>query len=182
LGDKIKKERKRRGWTQKELCKRCGLSPSLLSQIENGKLDPSLSSLDKIASCFSVHISKLLTDYEEKNDIMHFARKEHIVLQDDGKRKLQLIMPQLEEMEKVLMILKPDAVEHDYTRHSGIEFVYVFQGSIQAIFPDLDQEFSCCAGDSLVYKAKHRHKLINVNKETAKCFIVNLPHENKLNV
>ena len=57
VGKKLKFIRKSKKITQKQLANRTSLSPSLLSQIENGQIAASLTTLDKLSSALSVKIS-----------------------------------------------------------------------------------------------------------------------------
>lgn len=54
LGYKVKKARKERGLTQSELAEKAGVSTALIGQIENGKVEPSLKSLEKIADALAI--------------------------------------------------------------------------------------------------------------------------------
>ena len=54
IGDRIKKVRQSRLFSQKLLSQRCGLSQSQLSRIEAGERAASLYSLSKIASALNV--------------------------------------------------------------------------------------------------------------------------------
>ncbi len=60
VGKKLKFLRKSRKITQKQLANRTGLSPSLLSQIENGQIAASLSTLDKLSSALNIKMSYFL--------------------------------------------------------------------------------------------------------------------------
>lgn len=64
IGRKLKIVRKNKKITQKQLAMRTGLSPSLLSQIENGKIAASLATLDKISSSLNIKISYFLDESE----------------------------------------------------------------------------------------------------------------------
>ena len=58
--------RRERGLTQQELGRRCGLSRSFLSQVENGNRVPSLSSLTQLSAAFGVMpIDVLVRDEQE---------------------------------------------------------------------------------------------------------------------
>jgi transcriptional regulator with XRE-family HTH domain len=58
--------RRQRGLTQQELGRRCGLSRSFLSQVENGNRVPSLSSLTQISAALGVMpIDVLVRDEQE---------------------------------------------------------------------------------------------------------------------
>lgn len=62
VGKKLKFLRKSKKVTQKQLANRTGLSPSLLSQIENGQIAASLTTLDKLSSSLNVKISYFLDE------------------------------------------------------------------------------------------------------------------------
>lgn len=58
-GERIKKLRKEKGMTQKELAKKLGFSPSYLGQYENGYRNPKPSTVKKIADALEVPVSKI---------------------------------------------------------------------------------------------------------------------------
>ena len=60
LGDSIKQIRKYRGYTQKEIAKKCGISHNALCSIEKNKSFPSKSTFDKILGCLDVPASTVL--------------------------------------------------------------------------------------------------------------------------
>ena len=66
---KIREFRKRRNLTIKELSSLSGMSISYISQVERGEIDPSLSSLRKIAAVFQVPLYTLLDDAEMMEDL-----------------------------------------------------------------------------------------------------------------
>lgn len=59
LPERISYLRERRNLTQAELAIAAGISQSTVAHIENGKKDPSLSTLKKIAIALDVHIAIL---------------------------------------------------------------------------------------------------------------------------
>jgi transcriptional regulator with XRE-family HTH domain len=61
LQERISYMRERRNLTQGELAKAAGVSQSTIAHIENGKKDPSLSTLKKIAEALDVHIAVLFS-------------------------------------------------------------------------------------------------------------------------
>ena len=60
IGHAIRFCRQQKGMTQPQLAERASLSPSYLSVLEQGKRDPSLSTLKSIAEALSVPLSVLL--------------------------------------------------------------------------------------------------------------------------
>lgn len=69
VGVKIKAERDKAGWTQTELAKHAGITPSALSQIESGDRYPSTVVLTKLSNALSVSIDYLIG--EKKEDDLH---------------------------------------------------------------------------------------------------------------
>lgn len=62
IGESVRKERKRLGWTQEELSDRCGMHPAYIGQIERGVKKLSIASLQKIAHALHVSPGHLLDD------------------------------------------------------------------------------------------------------------------------
>lgn len=59
FGERIRALRLKRGWTQVEMSDFLAMDRSYLSEIETGKKDPSLTTLQTIAAGLSITISKL---------------------------------------------------------------------------------------------------------------------------
>lgn len=55
----VRRLRQARGWNQTELAYHSGLAPSVISQIENGKRDPSAGTLKKLARALEVDVADL---------------------------------------------------------------------------------------------------------------------------
>jgi transcriptional regulator with XRE-family HTH domain len=56
LGDRIKKMREERGLSQKEVASGVGIDRGQYSRIETNKVEPTLSTLEKIATAFQVEV------------------------------------------------------------------------------------------------------------------------------
>jgi transcriptional regulator with XRE-family HTH domain len=61
LGRRIQKLRKMRGWTQVELSERVGIDRSFLADVERGKRNVSILSLELIAKGLNVTLSQLFS-------------------------------------------------------------------------------------------------------------------------
>ena len=57
VGAHIKRLRAERGWSQPQLAVEAGVAVSAVSQIENGRRSPNVSTLDKIAGAFGVEVA-----------------------------------------------------------------------------------------------------------------------------
>lgn len=71
VGKNIKKQRKLRGWTQRQLAEKCSLTENYIGDLENETFKTcSLNTLYHISKILGVHIKILFDDLEE-NDIKH---------------------------------------------------------------------------------------------------------------
>lgn len=59
FGKRIQKERLKRKLSQQELGLACGISIEYISKIENGKVNPTIKTLNKIAKKLSLKITDL---------------------------------------------------------------------------------------------------------------------------
>ena len=69
LGEQIKRMRNAKGLSQKEVLNISGLDKAQLSRIENGKTDPSFSTLEKIAKALGLSLSQLFASTDELKDV-----------------------------------------------------------------------------------------------------------------
>jgi transcriptional regulator with XRE-family HTH domain len=60
MGDRLRAERRAHGLSLRELADRLGVSPSLISQVETGRAQPSVSTLYAIAAELGVSLDELL--------------------------------------------------------------------------------------------------------------------------
>jgi transcriptional regulator with XRE-family HTH domain len=60
FGERVRKLRKQRGWMLVELSVETGLGRVFLSNLENGKHEPKLGTVKKIADAFGMTISQIM--------------------------------------------------------------------------------------------------------------------------
>ena len=83
LGARIKALRAERRLQQRQLAEKAGLTPSMVSQIESGRLTPSLPTLGKLAGALGVPIGSLFEP--APNGRLHVSRKrEYPVVSFEG--------------------------------------------------------------------------------------------------
>lgn len=61
LGSKIRELRKEKELTQEDLAYKAGLDYSYINQIENGKRNPSMEAVEKIAKALGVKVQALVS-------------------------------------------------------------------------------------------------------------------------
>ena len=83
-GEKIREARQKIGITQKELAERMGTSPQNLAQYENGKRQPKLETLDKIAAALGIDVWELYEGYELPENDKEFENAwENLLIMSD---------------------------------------------------------------------------------------------------
>lgn len=67
-GEKIKKNRIQKGFTQKQLAQKCSMYESQIRKYETGKIHPKIETLQKIANALQVSVNSLRSDSELEMD------------------------------------------------------------------------------------------------------------------
>ncbi|APX93678.1 XRE family transcriptional regulator [Halomonas sp. 1513] len=74
VGGRLRALRTLRGISQRELAKRCGVTHSSLSLIEQGKVSPSVSSLKKVLDAIPISVGDFFTmDLESRDQVFYSA-------------------------------------------------------------------------------------------------------------
>lgn len=74
-GSRIKEIRKQKGLTQKQLGEKCGMYESQIRKYENGKANPKIETLQKIATALKCNLSDLMDADEYKLHNIEIAIK-----------------------------------------------------------------------------------------------------------
>jgi transcriptional regulator with XRE-family HTH domain len=179
LGPTLKKIRTKRSYTLNDVAERIGLTPSFISQIENGKVQPSLQTLNLMLSCYSVTLSDFFKQVEQRMYI--FVKKENMEVfsQGDHKFSLKLLASKLQNntLESYMVDL-----EHGGTIETaqlpdvpaGERIIYLLSGSIVATI-DGSESFSMSEGDSLNFKCQMRCTINNTSGDGARFLIAGVP-------
>jgi transcriptional regulator with XRE-family HTH domain len=83
LGQRIKALRTERALQQRQLAEKAGLAPSMVSQIESGRLTPSLHTLGKLAAALGVQIAAFF-DGHPSGRVLVTRSREYPVVSFDG--------------------------------------------------------------------------------------------------
>jgi transcriptional regulator with XRE-family HTH domain len=80
LAARIKALRQERGLLQKQLAEKAGLTASMMSQIESGRLTPTLPTLGKLAGALGVSVPELLEPAPTGESIRISRKREHPIV------------------------------------------------------------------------------------------------------
>jgi transcriptional regulator with XRE-family HTH domain len=140
-GYAIRGYREQRGLSLRELARQAGLSASLLSQIERGRTEPSISSLRKIAEALGVSIFYLLDERPDpqgagertlEGQVVRRAERRRVALPHSGLR-YELLVPDMSgRMEAWIATLEPGSATGESPRgHLSDEFMLVISGETE---------------------------------------------------
>lgn len=91
-GEKIKKTRIQKEFTQKQLAEKCGMYESQIRKYESGKINPKIETLQKIANALQVPVNSLRSDSElELNSFMEYLDKSFDTFKDNLRLENKLI-------------------------------------------------------------------------------------------
>lgn len=164
LGAKIKRLRLQCGLTQEELADRCELTKGYISQLENELTSPSIQTLLDVLSALGTTAAEFFGDDEEEQIV--FTADDFFEKDADG-HVITWLVPnsQRNEMEPILITIRPGAASVKDMPHEGEEFGFVIRGSV--VLHLGKKEHVAKAGDSFYYESNKVHYLENRSAEDA---------------
>jgi transcriptional regulator with XRE-family HTH domain/uncharacterized cupin superfamily protein len=192
LGPRLRAIRLRQGVGLRELARRLDLSPSSISQIETGKIRPSVRTLYALASEFGVTVDEVLfNDVPRPDDgalpsaadssplmsgpalaVQRAVERPAIAL-NSGVKWERLMSWADEDVEFIEATYAPGGAsspDDSFVRHHGHEFGYVLSGTLRVVVGF--DEFVLEAGDSITFPSSTPHRLSNDGAETVRAIWV----------
>lgn len=171
---RIRDLRQQAGWSLDVLSKACGVSRSMLSQIEREQANPTLAVTVKIASAFGLNVTDLF-QYSLRTpniDVVRAADPSHIFREDPDCTIRTLSPLNLEkDVELYEVRLMPEGTLESAPHFEGTrEFLTVQKGSVRVISDD--EETVLARGDSASYKADVPHQICNDGRGEASVILV----------
>jgi transcriptional regulator with XRE-family HTH domain len=182
LGPRLRAIRLRHGIGLRELARRLELSPSSISQIETGKIRPSVRTLYALASEFGVTVDEILFDdigplqaprsaaapraAEPALRVQRADNRPSISL-NSGVRWDRLMFWGDEDVEFLEATYEPGGASSpndSLVRHNGHEFGHVLSGTLRVVVGF--DEYVLRPGDSITFPSSTPHRLVNDGPET----------------
>lgn len=158
---KIKKIRKQKKMTLKNMSERTGFSISFLSQMERGVSPMTLTSLKKIASALDVQIKDLFTEPEMKEEFVR--RDSDIELQglQRNYKQFSVLSGRFDnrKMDVFHLVMEPEFTNFEINSHDGEEFYYILKGCASFIIEGV--EHSIHAGETIHFPSVKNHQVQN---------------------
>ena len=173
---RIKHLRKRKNWTLQQLADSSGVSRSMLSQIERGAANPTLSVTFRIARAFGLSLADLVDGAADRKRIEVIRRDDqNAIFRDDAVCKVRTLSPlNLEkDVEFYELTLKPGQRLESAAHFEGTrEFLTVQSGTLR--IESGDEYADLRKGDSVQYVADVDHAIVNNGKTSATAFLVDI--------
>jgi transcriptional regulator with XRE-family HTH domain len=173
IGEHLRARRHERGLSLRELADRLGVSPSLISQIERGRANPSVSTLYQIVAELDVSLDELLfNDRRASESAADAAPASGPVLRGKERQRIRLASgviwerlttvsePGVEFLYVIYEVGGASSPEDAFQRHSGHEWGYVLSGTLQVTVGF--RQYVLEPGDSLSLESTTPHRLANV--------------------
>jgi transcriptional regulator with XRE-family HTH domain len=161
IGRRVRHLRQRLQLTATELAAEAGLSPGMLSKIENGGTSPSLSTLRALARALNVPMTSFFADFEERRDCSYVHAGQGVLIERRGTKaghRYELLGHSLSGdivVEPYLITLSEDANPYTQFQHDGMEFIFMLSGRV--IYRHADKLYPMGPGDALFFDAGAPH-------------------------
>jgi len=161
IGRRVRHLRQRLQLTAMELAAEAGLSPGMLSKIENGGTSPSLSTLRALARALNVPMTSFFADFEERRDCSYVHAGQGVLIERRGTKaghRYELLGHSLSGdivVEPYLITLSEDANPYTQFQHDGMEFIFMLSGRV--IYRHADKLYPMGPGDALFFDAGAPH-------------------------
>lgn len=176
LGERIRALRAERELQQRQLAEKAGLTPSMVSQIESGRLTPSLNTLRRLADALGVALASLF-DGQPAGHIVVTRKKDYPVVSFDGASERWAVLgaglfegkiravestlgPKSRGIETPKVIIKP----------GQMKFFYVLEGTVALQYNG--ERYRLGEGDSALLDGGVPHGWENIGSRKARALWV----------
>lgn len=178
IGRQLHRIRRRAGLSLKAVSERAGCSESLLSKVENGRANPSLSMLHRIVAALGTSMASLF-DTGGNGERVVFRKHERPRIRLDSGSARAIVLERLvpEDGDHLLQanihVVGAGGDSHGTITHEGEELGYVLQGVLELTVDG--RAYRVESGDCFVFRSELPHAYRNLGETEARIFWVNTP-------
>jgi transcriptional regulator with XRE-family HTH domain len=179
IGPKIRHTRLLKGLTLRELADVAQCSESLLSKIENGRANPSLKMIHRIASALGTQVAGLFQLAGDSEDIVLRRGRRPVIETDQVRRgngvQLEAVIPAASGhlLSGYINHIEPGGGSEGLIQHEGEEFGYVLEGEIE--LKVAGRPYRLNKGDTFHFRSERAHSYRNVGTKKARVLWLNTP-------
>jgi transcriptional regulator with XRE-family HTH domain len=176
IGARIRTHRQGNHLTLKQLAEKVGCTDAYLSQIENGRVSPSISSLKRIADALQTKITDFFVESEDDDPVVLPTNQRIRLTLERWNAEIQslVINPRNKRMQPFYTTIQPGGGSHGFYSHVGEEFGIVLKGQLEI---NLDGVvYLVKENESFYYSSSRPHDWTNVGKsETVVVWVISPP-------
>jgi transcriptional regulator with XRE-family HTH domain len=183
VGSRLRAEREGKGVSLRELARRVGVSPSLVSQIELDRVNPSVSTLYALVTELGVTMSDVFADESRApRPVRERAEHEGLVATPETRSILNLASgvrwerltphsdPEVEFLYVVYPVGGESCSEDALVTHGGREYGYVLSGTL-GVRVGFD-EYVLGSGASIAFDSSSPHRLWAIGEQPVRAIWV----------
>ena len=184
MGDRLRTARQARGLSLRALADRLNVSPSLISQVETGRANPSVSTLYAIVQALGISLDELLftdawaasaaarhaanssAELELPDEPVQRAESRSVIRLASGvtwERLTSASIPSVDFLYVTYEVGGASSPEDQFQRHSGQEWGFVLTGRL-GVRIGFD-EYILGPGDAIAFDSATPHRLFNAGAE-----------------
>ena len=190
IGERLRAERGRKGMTVRDLARRVGVSPSLISQIERDKVNPSVSTLWSLVTVLGLQMGELFSEADPPPGIEPVAPppaggpvtapgSRSVINLETGVHWERLTAGSDAHVEFLTVVYPPGADscdEDSLVRHGGKEYGYVISGRL-GVRIGFD-EYELGPGMAVSFDSSSPHRLWAIGDQPAEAIWVVVGRQN----
>jgi transcriptional regulator with XRE-family HTH domain len=179
IGTRLRHARLMRGSKMKDIADAAGCSESLVSKIENNKLNPSLQVLNKLCSVLKIDLADLFNSQNEDYPVVTRAGQRTVIEMDPLRRGHGILMERVipyakgHLLQSNIHVVAPGGSSFGLISHEGEEVGYLIAGEIELFVGDKAYQLS--AGDTFCFRSEVGHGYSNRSTAEARILFVNTP-------
>jgi transcriptional regulator with XRE-family HTH domain len=174
IGQKLKAARTERDMSLQDLAKLTGVTRSMLSQIENNKTYPSLSTLQQVSRALGVPMGSFFESDEEAGSPI-LRRKDRRRLQTKNGVTFYSLTPALKKhrIEVLYNLYEAGGSTGPLYSHQGEECGVVLKGRLEVVSED--NVYTLDEGDTIYLDSSKPHRIRNIGNGEAIAIWINTP-------
>jgi transcriptional regulator with XRE-family HTH domain len=179
IGPQLRHYRKLRGLRLKELADLAGCSESLLSRIENNRLNPSVSMLHRLCKALDTGMSKLMTPTTDRVCTVFQPGTRPVVGRnrlralDNGEAEIFIPYAEGRLLEGLIETLHPGGHSNGVLSHEGEEAGYVIEGHFELTVNE--ECYLLGPGATFFFRSDLPHAYRNPGTTTTRVVWINTP-------
>jgi transcriptional regulator with XRE-family HTH domain len=179
VGRKLRHMRNLHNLSLKQLAAAVGCSESMLSKVETGRVNPTLTMLRKLVDALGINIAFLFEPQDEDAAIVHRAGERQVIGVGQSRRGAGIMLERLPPaapqnvLEANIHIVNPGGSTDGAFSHVGEEIGFVLEGTFTLTVEGVTHVLA--PGDSFAFRSERPHEYRNDGDTVARVLWVNTP-------